>query len=113
VERHGAIVAGHFALGPGYNVAGAQERVLEASQVYVRVPDAEEPCYVRRAFCAEPSVPTYMRDAGLCLRFAGCREPGICPLFMPSCAPGYTLVSWRAGEHACPAYACDPSFIHE
>jgi len=110
VEYHGAIVAGHLVPG-GYDVTGTAGKELEASQVFVRLPATSGPCPLILHFCPSGSKATYTRDANLCLDFAGCAHPGICPLYVPACAEGYTLTSWAAGDHACPAFACDPDFV--
>jgi hypothetical protein len=57
-------------------------------------------------------MPTYTRDANLCLDFAACAAPRACPDLIPACAFGYTLAAWPAAPNGCPAFACDPSFIH-
>ncbi len=111
VESHGAVVAGHLAL--EVEASGADGRVLEASQVFVGLPVARGPCASIEHFCEGDLTPTYTRDVDLCLDFVACVPRGFCPLFQPACAEGYSLTYWPAGEHACPAFACDPSFLDE
>jgi hypothetical protein len=101
VLAHGAIVAG--------DISGD---TLDARQVFLRVPDAVGPCAtVTAPACAEGMVPTFDRDDNRCLVPSGCSRPGMCGMFLPVCAPGYTLHTWIGGSPACPAYACDPSFV--
>jgi hypothetical protein len=111
VEQHGALIVGHLASG-GMDRDAPAGKIFEASQVFVGLPFASGPCLLLRHICAAPLVPTYTRDAGLCLDFAACVRPGVCPLWRPACAEGYRLTTWLAGDHACPAYACDPAFLH-
>jgi hypothetical protein len=103
VTRHGAIVAGR-----------AHAGVLEASQVYVKLPERVGPCVAMPIHpCAEGLVTTYERTADRCLLPNGCVAPRPCPLFVPACPAGYTLVSWKGGDEACNRYACDPTFATE
>jgi hypothetical protein len=110
VEHHQALVAGHLTSG-GLEPGVAAGKILEASQVFVGVPFASGPCPLIRHACAAPLVPAYTRDAALCRQFVACVQPGACPLWRPACAPGYRLTTWPAGDHACPAFACDPAFL--
>jgi hypothetical protein len=84
---------------------------LAASQVFVHLPDSWGPCMALAIRCEPGTVPTYERDANRCLNPTGCAAPRMCPLFVPACDAGYTLVSWPSQPKACLAYACDPSFI--
>jgi hypothetical protein len=105
VEHHQALVAGHFA-------GRDSGEILEASQVFVGLPFASGPCPLLLHTCAAPLVPAYTRDAELCLHFVACVRPGVCPLWRPACAEGYRLTAWGAGDQGCPAFACDPAFLH-
>jgi hypothetical protein len=100
----GALVAGEVAQG---------SNVLAATQVFIPLPYAASPCVISSHICSQ-SAPwdTYTRGADLCVDFAGCEPPGICPDFIPECWAGYTRTSWRGGQGACMQYACDPSFLH-
>ena len=110
VLAHGALVAGKFVNGAVFGAG--PEKVLDASQVYLRVPDFAGPCpAVRLAQCPPGSTWTYTRSADRCLIPVGCVPQGICPLYVPSCAPGYQLASWRAAPSACARFACDPGFV--
>jgi hypothetical protein len=92
---HGAIVAGHMESG-----------TMNASQVFVRLPDPMGPCPDFVTHCGEGQMPTYTRTARRCLMPSKCVAPAICPLGVPNCAPGYKRVSWTNAT----AYVCDPSF---
>jgi hypothetical protein len=101
VLAHGAIALGDVS-----------DDTLDARQVFLRLPDAVGPCAtVSASSCADGMVPTFDRNDNRCLVPSGCSRPGICAMFLPVCAPGYTLRTWTKGSPACPAYACDPSFV--
>lgn len=97
---HGAIAAG--ALG---------QKGLDASQVYLRLPDPLGPCPVVRLASCGAQVWTYTRDAERCVLPDRCVTPMMCPMYLPSCGAGYQLESWPAAPGACPRFACDPSFV--
>ncbi len=108
VVHHDAVVAGHLSGAMTTNdVVGS---VLEASQVFVHLPMTSGPCLLQHHVCWEGRVPTFARDADLCLQFEACVDPGICPMVEPACAEGYRLASWPAGPDGCLAFACDPAF---
>jgi hypothetical protein len=97
---HGAIVAGRM-----------ENRWMGASQVFVRLPDRVGPCpYLETPKCDEGQVIAYTRTAQRCLVPTRCVTPAICPLYVPTCSPGYRRVSWMSGA-ACSAHACDPAFV--
>jgi len=109
VERDGALVAGRLV--NGALLQGGRERVLRASQVYLRLPVDSAPCPLPPiAQCPEPFVNVFGRTGDRCVMPAGCVEAGVCTLGVPSCQDGYTLSSFTAGPFACPAYVCDPTF---
>ena len=109
IEARGAIAAG--ALGEGAHYPGGFEQVLEASQVFLRLPERVGPCPLRATLsCAEGTVAVDERTEERCLTQVACVKQGICPLFDPACAPGYTLTSWPSAPNGCPAFACDPLF---
>lgn len=110
VTDGGALVAGTFV--DGAQVGAGTEKVLKASQVFVKLPDMTRSC-------GRPLVPTcdddhtviWTRDADRCLRPAGCGGGGACALYVPTCDEGYELQSWTGGRFACTQYACDPAFL--
>jgi hypothetical protein len=86
------------------------ERLLIASQVFLRLPERSGPCPDQRTpSCGEQAV-AFLRTADRCLVFDRCVERAFCPDFVPVCAEGYTRVSWPAAPSGCTAFACDPSF---
>ena len=99
VLGHGAIVAGRL-----------DDGILEAGQVFIRLPDYPGPCPGLRMLCGDRTA-TYERDANHCLEPTGCVERHFCPLFLPECDPGYRLVSWASQPNGCAAFACDPAFL--
>jgi len=107
VVEDGALVAGHFEPGAGDT---PDDRILAASQVFVRVADLPA-CPATTQTCTEGRRMTYTRDADRCLVATGCVLPGICPLYRPYCPAGYTLEWWPSGSAACAAWACDPTFV--
>jgi hypothetical protein len=112
VEGRGAVAAG--TLEQGAHFPGGFEEVLEASQVFVRLPDRTGPCpLLATQSCAEGTVAVDERTEDRCIMQVACVKPGLCPLFEPRCAPGYTLSSWLSPPSGCPAFACDPSFVVE
>lgn len=109
VLGHGAIVAGHVHRGPP--LAVAVPKTLVASRVIVGLPALPGPCPLLRIACPPALVPTYDRNADRCPAFDRCVPEGECPrVTPPRCAEGYTLVSWRADNLMCVAFACDPAF---
>jgi len=110
VETHQAVAAGTLA--EGQSLPGGVEQVLEASQVFVHLPERVGPCPMRpMLLCTEGSIVLDERTEDRCILQVGCVPPGICPLYIPACQAGYTLASWPAPPNGCPAFACDPSFV--
>lgn len=109
LENHGGAAAALFVNGQQF--PAGKEKILDASQVYIRLPVSEGPCPMKpEPVCTGGTVPTYTRNADRCVVFDACVTPGVCAQSLPVCETDYTLESWAAGPHACPAYACDPSF---
>ena len=111
VEHGGAVVAGRFSDGQSY--PGGVEQLLDASQVFVRLPADPGPCPVfKLAACPKGQSWTYTRDANLCLLPDTCAADAGCPSLQPAqCAEGYDLASWRTHTKSCRAFACDPAFV--
>ncbi|MGH7297173.1 MAG: hypothetical protein ACRELB_19700 [Polyangiaceae bacterium] len=103
VANRNAVVAGH--------VTDAT-RTLAAQQIFLALPYAGGRCLKAEALCPSGESQTFTRDHDLCAHPAGCAPRSVCPIAVPYCADGYTLESWAAAPDACPAYACDPSFVH-
>jgi hypothetical protein len=109
ILRHGAVFAAHVA---PTDVRAAV--VMEASQVYVRLPDHGGPCLLQHHACKAPLVPVYTRDENRCIVWSACIEPRPClPATPVVCDSGYTLVDWPADNLTCRAFACDPTFLSE
>jgi hypothetical protein len=105
-----ALVAGTFA--DGAQVGAGREKVLQASQIFVKLPDRTSSCArPSLPLCPSPKVNTWVRDENRCTMLGPCTTPGACAAFVPTCADGYSLVSWTGGPHACQQYACDPTFL--
>ena len=110
VREHGALVAASIV--DGQKMAAGSERVLAASQVFVKLPESAGPCTKAPIHlnCAKDEVIVYQRDADRCVMPSACVKPGVCAAMVPSCDAGYSLVQWRSGPNACNASACDPTF---
>ena len=105
VREDGALVAGTWA-------RKGEELVLDAANVFVRLPELAGPCPLfRLAACPTDQVRTYTRSADRCILPGACVTPGVCAQYLPVCNEGYSLQSWAAGQHACPAFVCDPSWV--
>lgn len=109
VAHRGALVAGTVALGESF--PGGPERVLQASQAFVQLPEEQGQCPQSRPGCPDGQEAIYSRDEDRCVALSGCVEPGACAAYVPVCNEGYTLVGWTGGMFACTVYACDPTFV--
>lgn len=109
VTHHGAIVAGRIEQGQSF--PAGRETLLVASQVFVRLPDTIGPCPELAIRCAPGFVATFDRNEDRCITPQECVVPASCGQTAPECAEGYELVTWATSPDACPAYACDPSFV--
>ncbi|MBL8914434.1 MAG: hypothetical protein JNM17_27255 [Archangium sp.] len=107
-----ALVAGKFV--DGAQVGAGREKVLDAAQVFVKLPDMTQSCGRTSApLCSPSKVNTFVRDENRCVMPAGCVTPGACAAVVPACAEGYSLVSWTGGSRACTQHVCDPSWLLE
>lgn len=107
---HGeALVAGTVVDGEVFQ--GGPERVLAASQVFLKLPEEQGACPQSRPGCPEGEEAIYTRDENRCVVLSGCVEPGACAAYVPACGEGYSLQSWTGGMFACTQYACDPTFV--
>ncbi len=107
---HGeAIVAGTIVAGEVF--AGGAERVLAASQIFLKLPEEQGACPQSKPGCPDGQSAIYTRDDNRCVVLSGCVEPGACAAYVPSCGEGYSLQSWTGGMFACTQYACDPTFV--
>jgi hypothetical protein len=105
IETRGALVAGVV------TTAGVDD-LVDASQVFIHLPDLTQAC-------ATPTVPScsgskklaWARTVDRCLMPAACVTTTSCPSYVPACPTGYVLNSWAGGTHACTQYACDPAWL--
>lgn len=105
-----ALVAGKFV--DGAQVGVGREKVLDAAQVFVKLPVSTQACARPSApLCSPSKVNTFARDENRCVMPAGCVTPGACAAVVPACAEGYSLVSWTGGNRACTQHVCDPSWL--
>jgi hypothetical protein len=112
VATHDAVAVGAFAQGEYF--PGGFEKVLEVSQVFVRLPERVGPCPTTPQFlCTEGTIVLQKRTEDRCFVQLGCVVSTLCAQSqpMPECASGYTLASWAEPPSGCPTFACDPSFI--
>jgi hypothetical protein len=111
VLTKGALVAGRFR--PGHATGINRELVLDASQVFVRLPDVTQSCpRVAPPRCQAGTVASWQRNADRCIMPAGCTTAGACAAVVTTCAPGYQPVSWT-GARGCTMTACDPEFLFD
>ena len=112
VTERDALVAGRFV--DGAQVGVGREKVLEASQVFLHLPDMTQSCpRFALAKCPAGKVNIFARNQDRCVVPAGCGGGGACRMMVPVCAEGYSLISWTGGVFGCTQYACDPTFIVE
>ncbi len=103
VVTGGAVVAGQF---DGWT--------LNVAQVFMHLPDLVGVCPQFGYDCGPDAVATFTLSSDRCLVPTGCAaRRDTCPEFIPSCEPGYTLLSWPVQPHACTAFACMPSWLDQ
>jgi hypothetical protein len=108
VTDHQALVAGKAV--NGTLVSGTYERILSASQVFVKLPEAPGPCpLAKMPPCATGKVRSFVRNEDRCELPSACVTPMVCTQFIPACPAGYTMQYWK-GASACWDFACDPAF---
>jgi hypothetical protein len=109
VENGGALVAA--SLQSGQKFPGGTEKVLDASQVFLRLPESSGPCpMIAAPNCGGSKVLSHERTADRCVIPTGCVASGICSMMLPSCGEGYTLSTWM-GQQGCNQAACDPTWV--
>ncbi len=106
IETKGALVAGRFT--QVNRVGVGQETILDAADVYVKLPELPGPCpQYKLAACSPGYVHGFTRNVDRCIVPTGCVIAPRCAQIRPGCATDYTAVTW-AGP--CPQWACDPTF---
>lgn len=93
----------------GARFPGGTEKIVDASQVFVKVPETRSCPQMRLAPCAAGNSWTYRRDENRCVLPIGCAPTVACRKLTPACEAGYELIQWT-GESGCSEYACDPSW---
>lgn len=102
------------AITSGVVVRNGDETWVQASNVFLRLPERAGPCPLSRVtLCPDGEVRTYTRTPDRCMMPAACVTPGVCAQYLPVCGEGYTLQQWASGQHGCPAFVCDPTWISE
>ena len=108
VYQRGAVIAGRFIM----NEQARGISRLDASEVFVPLPDRVGPCSESAVSCGPGTVVGYQRNRDRCLVAGECvTVHGDCPGNAPSCARGYVARTWLSRRSACPAFACDPWFL--
>jgi uncharacterized protein DUF6748 len=109
IEQHDAKVAGQITEGDAQ--AQEPEKILQAGQVFIRLPDRVGPCPARPVqSCPEGQVQTYTMSPDRCLIPDACVTQGICPFALPRCDDGYSGITWVRSPNACTTVACYPAF---
>ncbi len=109
-----AIVAGRFV--NGAQVGVGTEKVLDASQVFVHLPDMTQSCprLAVQPACPSGQVQIWTRNENRCPMPAGCSTNfGTCRFAVPTCSAGYELQTWKGGAYGCDRYVCDPAFLND
>ncbi len=102
------------AITSGALVRHGEELVLEATNVFMRLPEVAGPCPLFKLTpCADGQTRSYSRTADRCIVPGACVTQHFCATVVPGCAEGYTLASWPGANGGCAAYACDPSWVVE
>ncbi|HEY4119187.1 MAG TPA: hypothetical protein VGM56_15075, partial [Byssovorax sp.] len=107
--RNGGLVAGSLVQGPRRPVG--YETLLDASQVYVKLPNAQYVCAIGPEHACGDQEATFTRDEDLCLHFDQCVDHHACPQYVIGCAAGYDRQAWIAAPTGCSTQVCVPSFI--
>eukprot|EP01133_Synstelium_polycarpum_P017480 gene17480-20856_t len=92
------------------------DNYANTERVFVNLPDPTTPCpAIVPSVCnnAIGQVNIFQRDEKRCISASGCTQGGACILSIPSCEPGYRLVSFPSGIFGCPSYVCDAEFLDE
>ncbi|KAF2073941.1 hypothetical protein CYY_004765 [Polysphondylium violaceum] len=88
--------------------------VFNIAHSFVLLPDPLYGCpLISNPLCEGNSVNVYIRDSNRCLHSDGCTTPGFCSLIVPSCSPGYRLVSYPARPNGCPSFVCECNFLSQ
>jgi hypothetical protein len=92
----------------GRTVRSGAKMVLEASQVFIQLPERIQSCpRIAPPTCADGEISAWNHTENRCDVPAGCTPPGVCAQYIPSCDAGYVAVSW---VNICPRWACEPEW---
>ena len=106
INTKGALVAGTFT--QVNRVGVGTETILDAAQVYLKLPELPGPCpQFKLAACQPGYVHSYTRNEDRCIVPTGCVIAPRCAQIRPGCATDYTAVTWNG---PCPQWSCDPTF---
>jgi hypothetical protein len=101
------------ALTAGALVRSGEVLTLEASNVFVKLPEAAGPCpLVKQPPCASGMSRTFVRNEDRCIVSSQCVAQGVCTQLVPTCGEGTTRVTWASAPRACPQMVCEPSWLH-
>jgi uncharacterized protein DUF6748 len=110
VATRKALAAAHVA--SGAKLTAGTEVVLEASQVWLHLPESAGPCAAQKeAACGAGQVQAYQRTADRCVEPVGCVTQGICPMMTAACPEGYARTQWVSAPNGCAVAACDPAWL--
>lgn len=87
--------------------------MVDASQVFLRVPQNQSCPQARPAQCAAGTERTWSRREDRCLVPSACvaKSPDCPRASSIPCASGYTRLKWAAEPDACTEVVCDPSWL--
>ena len=92
---------------------GENEVMVDASQVFLRVPQQQSCPQARLTQCTQGTERTWSRREDRCLVPSACvaKSPDCPRASSTPCAPGYTRLKWAAEPDACTEVVCDPSWL--
>ena len=106
--RDGALVLG--SIRSGQTLPGGVETILDASQVFLKLPEVNSCPQFKLIPCPTGTERSYSRNEKRCILPGACVPEAFCKKSFPVCDDGYSLVSWT-GESGCEEHACDPTWI--
>lgn len=106
--RDGALVQG--TIRNGQKLPGGVETILDATQVFLKLPEVSSCPQFKLMACPAGSVHSYSRNEKRCILPRECVPEAFCKMSIPICDEGYSLISWT-GQSGCAEHACDPTWI--
>ncbi|MBL8935078.1 MAG: hypothetical protein JNM69_11025 [Archangium sp.] len=105
ITDKGALVTAAF-------VTANRSTTLDASQVFMRLPEPSQSCpRVAIHQCAAGYTLSWARNENRCLIPTGCVRTVTCPQIRPYCDADYSAMTWNGGTNACPRAICDPTWV--